>query len=174
MRVLLLLIIFCANLLKGQTGNAFPVIHGISLDNKSITVPPKNGKYTVVAIAFHKQAEDQLKKWLNPLYDTFIKKDGEGQSFDVADIYDINFVFVPLISGFKKIAEDFKKGTDKQFWPYILDAEKTDIQELQNNLKVEDAKIPYFYVLDEKGKIIDVQKGIFTEAKLDKLEESIK
>ena len=157
---------------NAQKGVAFPKVNGETLDNKSVSLPFKNGKYTVVAIAFDRAAENSLKKWLNPLYNMFIKK-GNGSTFDMAEIYDVNFIFIPMISGFKKVAEDFKKGTDKEFWPYILDTEKTDVKELQLQLQVTDTKIPYFYVLDKNGKVVISQKGEFTEDKLELIEDAI-
>jgi len=156
-----------------QKGKSFPAIKGVSLDDKPMELPIKNGKQTIVAIAFHRGAEEELKKWLNPLYYTFMKKPDKKNSFDVADVYDVNFVFVPMISGFKKIAEDFKKGTQKEFWPYIMDTEKTDIKGLQKELEVNDNKIPWFFVLDKNGKIIEFVKGDYKENKVDKLEEAV-
>ena len=158
---------------KAQVGKPFPTISGVLLDGKAISLPVKNNKYTVVAIAYHRGAEDELKKWLNPLYNLFIVKKKEGSNFDMAEVYDVNFVFVPMISGFKKIAEDFKAGTDKEFWPYIMDTEKTDIKVLQKQLGAEDNKIPYFYVLDKSGKIVAAQSGNFSEDKMDALEDKV-
>lgn len=159
--------------LSAQSGKIFPSVKGSTLDDKTMSLPIKNGKYTVLAIAYHRDAEDDLKKWLNPLYDNFMKKEKGSTNFDLAEVYDVNFVFVPMISGFKRIAEDFKKGTDKSFWPYIMDTEKTDIKDLQKQLGVEDNKIPYFYILDKDGKIIESQSGKFTEQKMEKLEDAI-
>ena len=156
-----------------QTGKVFPLMAGVLLDGKIINLPLKNGKFTVVAIAYNRNAEEELKQWLNPLYNLFIVKKESGSNFDMAEIYDVNFVFIPLISGFKKIANDFKAGTDKEFWPYIMDTDKTDIIDVQKQLKVSDNKIPYFYVLDKSGKIVEVQSGNFTEEKLDKIEDAI-
>jgi hypothetical protein len=161
-------------LLFAQKGDKFPALKGTTLDDKSITVPVVNGKYSVIAIAFSRSAEDDLKKWLNPLYDAFIPTETVSTTgFDMAEIYDVNFMFIPMIAGFRRVAEEFKKGTDKQFWAYIMDTEKTDINALQGKLRIGDNKIPYFYVLDKEGKIVDVQSGKFSEAKLDKLEEAV-
>jgi hypothetical protein len=156
-----------------QKGQVFPTIKGVTLEDKALTVPNKNGKFSLIAIAFHRGAEDDLKKWLNPLYDNFIQKEKGTSNFDLAEVYDINFIFIPMISGFKKVAEDFKAGTDKAFWQYIMDTEKTDIKTLQKQLGVDDNKIPYFYVLDKDGKIVEIQSGKFTEAKMEKLENAI-
>lgn len=155
-----------------QNGKIFPKVQGTTLDDKSISLPFKNNKYSVIAIAYNRDAETDLKKWLNPLYSMFIKK-GESSNFDMAEIYDVNFIFIPMISGFKKVADDFKKGTDKEFWPYILDTEKTDVKELQLLLQVTDNKIPYFYVLDKNGKIVETQSGKYSDDKIDKLEDAI-
>jgi hypothetical protein len=158
---------------KAQKGKQFPAIDGKYLDNKKAVVPLKNGKETLIAIAFHRKAEDELKKWLNPLYYTFIKKAKGESSWDMAEVYDVNFVFIPMISGFKKLAEDFKKGTDKEFWGYIMDTEKTDIKSVQKELEIKNNKIPYFFILDKNGKVVTVQSGDFDEKKIEKLEESL-
>jgi hypothetical protein len=165
------LVLSCA--MQAQKGKTFPEVKGMTLEDKAIALPVKNGKFTVVAIAYSRGAEDDLKKWLNPLYDNFMKKAKGTSNFDMAEVNDVNFVFVPMIAGFKRIAAEFKQGTDKEFWPYIMDAEKTDIKELQKQLGVDDNKIPYFYVLDKEGKIVEAQSGKFTEAKMDKLQDAI-
>jgi hypothetical protein len=149
----------------------FPVIKGTTLDEKQLELPIHNGKFTIVAIAFHKDAEGSLKNWLNPLYDNFIKKE-EGGAFDMAEYFDVNFVFIPLIQGFRKVADEFKKNTDPVFWPYILDTEKTDVKNLQKQLAVTDNTHPYFYVLDKDGKIVTSVNGAFSNEKLSKLEDA--
>ncbi len=171
-RFLLPLLLASTFLTHAQKGQAFPIINGKSLTDKSMTLPIKNGKTSIVAIAFHRGAEEDLKKWLNPLYYTFIKKPKGQTNFDMADIYDVNFVFVPMISGFKKIADDFKSSTDKEFWPYIMDTEKSDIKGIQKQLAISDNKIPYFFVVDKDGKILEVQSGAYKETKVEKLEEA--
>ena len=45
-----------------------------------------------------------------------------------------------------------------------------DIKKLKETLKAKDEKIPYFYVLEDNGKIIEVVSGAFKEEKMDKLE----
>lgn len=172
-KLLIYFLVGSSFLLKAQSGKTFPSVKGTTLDDKAISLPAKNGKYTVLAIAYHRGAEDDLKKWLNPLYDNFMRKEKGTSNFDLAEVYDVNFVFVPMIAGFKRIADEFKGGTDKAFWPYIMDTEKTDIKELQKQLGVEDNKIPYFYVLDKDGKIVESQSGKFSEAKMEKLEDAI-
>lgn len=154
-----------------QKGQSFPYIGGTTLDGKYMELPLKNNKFSVIGIAYNRAAEKDMKEWLNPLYSTFMKKGNDG-AFDIAEIYDVNFIFIPMISAFKTAENEFKKGTDKEFWPYIMDA-STDIKTIKQTLKIEDDKIPYFYVVDKAGKIVTVASGKFTDEKMDKLEEAI-
>lgn len=151
---------------------SFPSIKGTLLDGNQLDLPQKNEKYSVIAIAFHRDAEESLKYWLQPLYDNFIKKES-GDPFDLAEFYDVNFVFIPMIQGFKKVADEFKANTDSYYWPYILDTEKTDIKTLQKSLGVTDTKQPHFYVVDPNGQVVAETQGGFTQTKLKKLEDAI-
>jgi hypothetical protein len=171
-RGFVLYLFFSFGLLNAQVGKIFPALKGTTLDNTSFSLPVSNGKSTIVAIAFDRAAENDLKKWLNPLYSNFIKK-GESVNFDMAELYDVNFVFIPMIAGFRRVADEFKKGTDKEFWPYILDTEKTDVRDLQAQLEITDSKIPYFFVLDQNGKIVEYQSGRYSDDKLEKIEDAI-
>ena len=150
----------------------FPPVKGTLLDGTELTLPVSNGKYSLIAIAFHRDAEDALKHWLQPLYDNFIRKES-GDPFDMAEFYDVNFVFVPMIQGFGKVADEFKANTDKHYWPYILDTEKTDIRGLQQKLGVKDTRQPHFYVVDPAGKVVAETQGLFSEKKLEHLEEAV-
>lgn len=149
----------------------FPSVKGTLLNGQSVSLPHKNGKYSLIAIAFHRDAEDALKKWLQPLYDNFIKKES-GDPFDMAEFHDVNFVFIPMIQGFRKVADEFKSNTDEHYWPYILDTEKTDIRALQNQLGVKDPKSPHFYMLDPEGNVVSSAEGTFSEKKMEQLEEA--
>jgi hypothetical protein len=153
-----------------QKGKTFPTVIGVSLTEKSMSLPIKNGKYSVVAIAFNKAAEDELKKWLNPLYDTFMNKD-KGK-LSMSEAHDVNFYFVPIIGGMKMVANKFKETTDKAFWPYIMDTDKWDIKVQAKALGIEDTKVPYVFVLDKEGKVVEVQSGNYNEDKEEKLEEA--
>jgi hypothetical protein len=161
----------CVNL-NAQNGKDFPVIIGETLEGKAISLPIKNGKQTVVAWVFSRSAEDELKKWLNPLYSTFMDKPAKKQQMDMTNSYDVNFVFIPMIGGLKKIREDFKATTDKGFWPYIMDTDKTDMKLQADILGIKDRQIPYIMVLDKNGKVLETQSGAFKEEKLEKIEEA--
>jgi hypothetical protein len=162
----LVLTLFCINV-SAQKGKLFPSISGLTLDDKPITLPVKNGKMSVIVVVFSRNAEDELKKWLSPLYSTFIEK---GQA--VMDVYDVNFTFIPMIGGFKRIVEEFKGSTDKEFWPYIMDTDKTDMKLQQKLLEVKNTNTTYVMVVDKDGKIVEVQTGAFKEDKMDKIEDA--
>ncbi len=161
-----------AQSLLGQKGETFPMMLGKNLENKPVTISGKNTKFTVVGLVYNRDAEVELKKWLNPMYETFVKKSESGKNnFDMAEVYDVYFYFVPMISIFKKAVEDFKNGTDKEFWKYIVDSD-TDIKMLKKKFNVTDDKEPYFYVLDKDGKIVEWVSGKYTAAKMSKIEDA--
>jgi hypothetical protein len=155
-----------------QKGKTFPDTQGATLDDKEKSIPFKNGKVSILAVAFHRGAEDELKKWLNPLYNTFMVK-SKAKTLDMSTVYDVNFVFVPMIAGIKMIADEFKASTDKAFWPVVLDTKKSDMKAAATNLGVTDRKIPWIFVLDKDGKVIDVQTGEYSEDKIDAMEEAM-
>jgi hypothetical protein len=159
--------------LTAQSPVNFPVVKGETLDNKVITIPYTNGKYTIIGVAFNRDAEDLLKRWLQPMFETFIKDESGGGGFDVADYHDVNFIFIPVIAGLSTVEDEFKKGTDKQYWPYILDIQKSDAKELSRVLNAKDNKIPYFYAVDPNGKILEMVSGSYDAKKMDKLEDAV-
>ena len=159
--------------MSAQKGKQFPAIDGVTLDEKTISLPTKNGKRSVVAIVYNRAAEKDLKKWLNPLYDRFAKKEKGSSNFDMTESHDVNFIFVPMIAGIKMISDEFKATTDKAFWPVVMDTKKSDVKAGATTLGIEDRKIPYIFVLDKNGLIIDVQSGDYKETKIDAMEEAM-
>ena len=132
MKKLILLTAFLTSInVTAQKGKDFPVIIGEMLDGKAASLPLKNGKETIVAWVFSRKAEDALKKWLNPLYSTFMDKAKSKSPHDMTGSYDVNFYFIPLIGGLKMIREEFKATTDKGFWKYVMDTDKTDMKMLK-------------------------------------------
>ncbi|MCA0431311.1 MAG: hypothetical protein LCH32_12500 [Bacteroidetes bacterium] len=166
----ILLCVFTLSIVA-QNGKTFPTIIGETLDGKAISLPIKNNKKTIVAWVFSRSAEDELKKWLNPLYSTFMDKPKGKPAFGQT-VYDVNFIFIPLIGGLKKVREDFKATTDKGFWSYIMDTDKFDMKLQADLLGIKDKSIPYIMVLDKNGKIIDTQSGNYSEDKEEKIEEA--
>lgn len=151
----------------------FPILNGHTLEGTSITLPlPGTKKFTIVGICYKRSSEEDLKTWIQPMYDVFVAKPNATDYFDVANYYDVNYYFIPLISGFKKAASDFKASTQKELWKNVIDCD-TDINVLKAQLKPGDEGIPYFYVIDTNGKVVEVVSGKYTEAKMDKIQEAI-
>jgi hypothetical protein len=155
-----------------QKGKKFPLMHAVTLEEKTMNIPVPNGKQFVVAMVFSRSAEDELKKWLNPLWDTFMNKPAKKNQFDMSASHDVNFYFIPMIAGLKKVFNEFKESTDKGFWPYVIDTDKTDMKDIAKKLGVEDMKVPYIMVLDKDGTVIEVQSGKYSADKEEKIEEA--
>ena len=92
--LLAITVLFAALNCSAQKGKTFPNTNGATLDDKEKIIPFKNSKFSILAVAFHRGAEDELKKWLNPLYNTFMVK-SKAKTLDMSTVYDVNFVFVP-------------------------------------------------------------------------------
>ena len=170
--LLAITVLFAVLNCSAQKGKAFPNTTGATLDDKEKSIPFKNGKFSILAVAFHRGAEDELKKWLNPLYNTFMVK-SKAKTLDMSTVYDVNFVFVPMIAGVKMIADEYKSGTDKAFWPVVLDTKKSDMKAAATSLGITDRKIPYIFVLNKDGVVVDVQSGEYSEDKIDAVEEAM-
>jgi hypothetical protein len=174
MKQLLSILIYCTFInIKAQTNLIFPKLVGHDLESKAIEIPISGTKkFTVIGLCYKRTTEEDLKTWIQPMYDVFVAKPNGTDYFDVASYYDCNYFFIPLISGFKKAANDFKASTQPDLWKNIIDCD-TDIKSIKGFLKPADDNIPYFYVLDLNGKIIEIVSGKYTEAKMDKIQEAI-
>jgi hypothetical protein len=165
--------LFAINIIFAQIKSSMPKMDGHTLEGSAITLPLQNTKkFTIVGICYKRSAEDDLKTWIQPMYDVFVAKPKGTDYFDVASYFDVNYYFVPLISGFKKAAADFKAATQKDLWGNVIDCD-TDIKLLKEQLKPKDENVPYFYVIDTSGKIVEMVFGKYTEDKMDKIQESI-
>lgn len=168
----MLSICLCLNI-SAQTKPTFPTLAGHTLEGTAITLPEQPAKkFSIIGICFKRSAEENLKTWITPMYETFVAKANGTDYFDVANYYDVNYFFIPLISGFKKAANDFKASTQKELWKNVIDCD-TDIKLLKEQLKPSDENQPYFFVLDLNGKIVEVVSGKYSEDKMDKLQEAI-
>lgn len=162
----------CVNI-SAQTKGQFPQLIGHTLEGTAITIPiAGTKKFTIVGLCYKRSAEENLKTWIQPMYDVFVAKPNGTDYFDVGSYFDVNYFFIPLISGFKKAAADFKASTQPDLWKNVIDCD-TDIKLLKEQLKPADENVPYFYVIDLSGKIIEVVSGKYSEAKMDKIQEAI-
>lgn len=168
----ILTICICLNI-SAQIKGQFPQLSGHTLEGTAITIPlASTKKFTIVGLCYKRSAEEDLKTWIQPMYDVFVAKPNGTDYFDVASYFDVNYFFIPLISGFKKAAADFKASTQPDLWKNVIDCD-TDINLLKTQLKPKDENVPYFYIIDLSGKIIEVVSGKYNEAKMDKIQEAI-
>ncbi len=175
-----LLLSLLGNSLNSQNckGKTFPDLSGETFDGKNISVPKNTmGKISIIGVCFSKDAEDELKTWLNPIYNMFVVKKDTADFFSAAVNYDVNFYFIPMLNKANQLLEKsskekIRKGTDKEFWPYLV-FYSGNIKPYKEDFDIKDSKIPYFFVLDKTGKIIHVTSGKFSEAKLGKIEDFI-
>ena len=151
----------------------FPSLTGHTREGNAMSIPiADTKKFTIVGLCYKRLAEEDLKTWIQPMYDVFVGKPQGTDYFDVASYFDVNYYFIPLISGFKKAANDFKAATQKDLWKNVIDCD-TDIKLLKTQMNPADDNVPYFYVIDTSGKIVEVVSGKYTEAKMDKIQEAI-
>lgn len=158
--------------LSAQSNQQFPSMEAESLDRKLITIPNDlNGKYTLIGLAFSKKSEEYLNSWFQPSFNQFIYKPAKPSLFAVQ--YDINLYFVPMFTGVKrpayeKIMENVAKDIDPLLYPHVL-FYKGAIKEYKEALNFDGKEVPYFYVLDQTGKIIYSTTGKYTEAKMQQI-----
>jgi hypothetical protein len=169
----LLTLIYCALapvVAMAQTGAAFPPITGMTLEDKEITIPTDTqNKITIVGMAYSKKSEDILRGWYEPMFNKFVLKRG------IMDhLYDVNFFFIPMYTGGKKLAYDasikqMKESNRKDLFPYLL-FYKGELSPYTEVLKMEEKELPYLFIIDENGKIIYHTKGLFSEKKMEEIE----
>lgn len=156
-------------------GKTFPDMTAETIDDKKVSLPlDVKGKYTLLGLAYSKKSEDELNTWLNPVYNTFIRKQtGMIQGFS----YDVNVYFVPMFTGINAAATGTAKkkaikNTDPQLLPYIL-FYKGELRTYKEALDFERRDIPYFFVLDPQGKIVFATSGAYSDQKMESVEEVI-
>jgi hypothetical protein len=156
-------------------GKMFPAMEAESVEDKKVKLPDDvKGKYTLLGLAYSKKSEDELNSWFQPVFEKFIQKtNGLMSGFG----YDVNVYFVPMFTGVNAAATGTAKrkalkNIDPQLLPYIL-FYRGELKPYKEALDFEKKDIPYFFVLDETGKIVYATSGKFSTAKLDKVEEAI-
>lgn len=153
-----------------QEGIQFPALQGETLEDNQVSLPEDTkGKLTFIGMSYSPKAENTLKTWYQPMYDKFVLKRG---MFD--SMYDVNLYFVPMFTGgkkavYEKTLKKLKESNRTDLFPYIL-FYKGELEPYED-LKMDNANLPYFFVLDEQGKILYATKGLYNEDKMEKIEE---
>lgn len=148
----------------------FPALTGETTDGSSITLPSNpSGGYTIVALAFGKRAEPLLENWYAPAYARFVAKSGL-----FAGDYQVDLYLVPLFVGANRAAygtsmNKLRKQVDPDIAGRVLFV-KEDARNIIDQLGLEDPDIPYFFVLDREGRILQRVQGAYTVERLEELE----
>jgi hypothetical protein len=152
-------------------GKIFPEISGETLTDKPINIPnDTKGKFTIVGMAYSRDAEADLKTWLNPAYNKFIAKTG---MFDME--IDVNLYFIPMFTGTNipvagQAKKKMKEDTSKEFYPHVI-FYKGELKTYKKELEFDNRDTGYFFVLDKEGKIVYATSGKFAQKKLDAIED---
>jgi hypothetical protein len=158
------------------SAQTFPTITGETLQDKSITLPDYvKGKQAVIGIAMSMKAEDALKKWADPLYNTLVS--GSMGGLMGANMYNANLCFVGMLRGATKLAygevkKQAKKNVDSKLHGYYVISDD-DAGALVEQLKIKDKAEPVFVVIDEQGKILKIVKGNYTPQKMDEITDAL-
>ncbi len=158
------------NVSYANVGGLFPDIIGETLDNQKVNLPKASkGKFCLIGMASSKKAEEDLKTWMQPVYDLFINQNTLMQMDYNMDIY-----FMPIFTGLNQVSynavmKKTKEDIDPELAAHVLFYKgSTDVFEERLDLK--DSTIPYFFVIDEDGKIVYATSGKYSDKKLEKIE----
>lgn len=178
MKRLIIVICLCLCIYTAQAqvvGKTFPNMEAETVEDIKVKLPADvAGKYTLVGLAYSKKSEDELNSWFQPVFAKFIQKT---KGIMAGFTYDVNVYFVPMFTGVNAAAtgtakKKALKNIDPQLLPYIL-FYKGELKPYKDALDFEKRDIPYFFVLDPKGKIVYATSGKYTEEKMDDVEEHI-
>ena len=175
----LLFMFFSIQVSAQVVGNPFPEMPTSTADGKNVSLPEDTkGKFTLLGLAFSKKSEQDLNTWIEPVYWKFIDKpQGKMDQLFASFRYDVNAYFVPMFTGIKTAATNTAKRQalkkmDDRLIPSIL-FYKGKLKPYKDTLDFKKKDIPYFFVLDESGKIVYATSGPYSDAKMAKVEELI-
>jgi hypothetical protein len=169
--ILILTFLSAAQISYSQVGESFPDLTGKTLKDAVVTLPAATkGKMTLIGITYSQKSQGDLSSWFQPIYTNFIEE-SKGSLFPT-DSYDINIYFVPMLAGINVGAEKVKNFLNKELDPelqkYVLLYEG-EIKAYKDKLKFGAKDLPYFYLLDEGGKIVYQTSGVYSSDKLDQI-----
>lgn len=156
-------------------GKMFPDMPTLTLEEEDFNLPAESkGKFTLMGLAFSRKSEDELLTWFQPVYEKFIGTRGTMTQLFSDFSYDVNVYFIPMFTGIKTPAtkpamKQALKKIDPLLHPHIL-FYKGKLKPYKDALDFEKKDIPYFFVLDQNGKIVYATSGTFTSQKMEKIE----
>ncbi len=154
-------------------GTTFPLMQGETLDGKTVSLPSVcRGKKAVIGLAYSEKAQEALASWHEPMFDKFVAKVG---MFD--GDYDVRLFFVPMFIGLKQAAyqttlKKLRSENRKDLYPYVV-FYKGELEPYDSELGMKDKTLPYFFVLDEQGKILYNCTGGYSDKKMEDIEAAL-
>jgi len=167
-----LLLLFIAPITFAQKGQVFPNIAGETLKGSSLSIPNQTkGKKTLIGVAFSKKSDELLKAWYAPIYKRFI--DPPQVAFIPQDEYDINMYFLAMMKGIYKVADgkimkEMREGLDTRYHDKTI-VYQGKIKDYKKELDLGRKDLPYFFVLDENGKIVYHTEGAYNSRKMNEI-----
>lgn len=149
--------------LNAQEGKLFPEIDVLDLNGEALSIPEDTkGKFSLIGVAFSEDAQEDLYTWSQPLFSEFMDENNFSSL-----VYDPNIHLILMFTGVNQVAYNKAKtqiisGTDESLKDNIV-LFKGAMNDYRKTLKMKDRKKPYFFVLDEKGTIIYVASGRYSE-----------
>jgi hypothetical protein len=165
---------------RGQIGKKFPRMETTTLDDEPKTLPQvAEGEQTLVALASSPKAEEDLRTWIQPLFDAFMReyKNDDWLAPARADHSNVQLYFVPMFAGLNKLArnktqKNMKENLPEKYHQHMLIYQGTT-KPYEKTLEMDDTKKPYFFALNPEGEVIYAASGRFNERKLDELKEAL-
>ena len=156
----------------------FPELTAETVEDQTVTLPKDTqGRITLVGMAYSKKSEKDLSTWMNPIFNTFIQQKVSDGGLFASFSHDIDVYFIPMFTGIKAAAQGTAKRKaakqiDARMIPYVL-FYKGKLKPYKDALDFEKRDIPYFFLLDENGKIIYATSGAYSAKKMATIEEKI-
>jgi hypothetical protein len=179
--LLTLFFTLCTLSVYAQQGQSFPALSAVTITDEAVELPSATmGKYTLLGMAFSKKSEDALEGWFTPVFETFI---GDKKSTNPLErmfsefSYDIHLYFIPMFTGINTPAASAArkkalKELDERLHPYVL-FYKGSLKPYRDALNMQAKDEPYFFLLDENGKIVYATSGNYSPQKLAQIQEAI-
>jgi hypothetical protein len=173
--ILCCLALLPTSLIAQVEGKQFPDMEAETVEDKLINLPADiHGKYTLLGLAYSKKSEDDLNTWFEPVYLKFV---AENKGLFASFGYDVNVYFIPMFTGVKAAAagsakKKAAKNIDPRLLPHVL-FYKGDLKTYKNALAFEKKDVPYFFVLDQAGKIVYATSGPYSDKKMDQIESML-
>ncbi len=161
---------------SAQKGKQFPQLPGETLKGQNMEIPAQTrGKRTLIGLAYSKKSDDLLKQWYSPIYNTFIEP--PSTSLFPQDEYDINMYFVALLKGIYSVADgkimkEMRDGIDPRYHERTL-VYAGNIKDYRKSLNLDNKDLPYFFVLDNNGKIVYHTSGAYSRKKLTEIMRAV-